>query len=228
MKLKLTAKKPESPDVVSFTFQPDAPLVWKAGQFLHCVLHHEPTDNRGSDRWFTIASAPFERHVMITTKFARKKGSTFKQAFHALKIGESIELSDVSGDFIINDKRRDHVFIAGGIGITPFRSILKTMAHAGTALRVTLLYANHGKHVVYKKELETVAKQNPNLAIHYLFSPERISPDAIKQRVPDLKKPLFYVSGPEPMVESVGEMLKKLGVPKKHLKQDWFPGYPAE
>jgi ferredoxin-NADP reductase len=228
MRLTLTARKPESPDVESFIFKPSGPLAWKAGQFLHYVLHHEPTDDRGSDRWFSVASAPFERKVMLTSRFTGKKGSTFKKALRALKIGDSIEVSDVDGDFIVGDKAKDYVFIAGGIGITPFRSILKEADHAGTRLRVRLLYANRDKHVIYRDELEAMAKRNPDLIIHYLFSPERIDKDTIRRRVPDLKKPLFYVSGPEPMVESIGKMLRKMGIRKDHIKQDWFPGYPAE
>ncbi|HEY1661181.1 MAG TPA: FAD-dependent oxidoreductase [Verrucomicrobiae bacterium] len=228
MQLKLALRKPESPGVESFIFQPAAPLTWKAGQYLHYMLHHEPTDDRGSDRWFTIASAPFERHVMITTRFAREKGSTFKKNLKALKPGDTLEISGVDGDFILGDTRKDYVFIAGGIGITPFRSILKEAAHAGKRLRVTLLYANRNANVTYKKELDAMAKRNPNFIIHYLFSPERIDKDTVRKLAPAWKKSLFYVSGPEPMVESVGKMLQKIGVRKKHIKQDWFPGYPAD
>ena len=74
MKLKLTARKREVPGVESFIFKPAEPIVWQAGQYLHYVLNHAPTDDRGSDRWFTIASAPYERHVMVTTRFADAKG----------------------------------------------------------------------------------------------------------------------------------------------------------
>jgi ferredoxin-NADP reductase len=228
MKLKLTARKAECPGVTSFIFRPDKPLVWKAGQFLHYVLNHEATDDRGSDRWFTIASAPYERHVMLTTRFASKQGSTFKEALKALKMGDSVEVSDVDGDFIVSDPKKEHVFIAGGIGITPFRAILKEADHSRKPLRATLLYAHRDKFAAYKKELDTITHRNPHLKIHYLFGPQRIDKITIKELVPDLKSPLFYVSGPEPMVESVGKMLRQIGVPKKRIKQDWFPGYPAE
>src|SRR5579862_1971887 len=114
MKLKLAAKKNESPGVVSFIFKPDGPLVWKAGQFLHYVLNHAATDDRGSDRWFTIASASYERNVMLTTRFAPKQSSTFKKALKALKLGESIEISDLDGDFTVGDPKKHYVFIAGG------------------------------------------------------------------------------------------------------------------
>jgi len=228
MKLKLASRKAESPGVESFIFKPEEPLVWKAGQFLHYVLNHEPTDDRGSDRWLTIASAPCEKHVMLTTRFTSKHGSTFKKTLKALKAGDAIEISDLDGDFIVSDTKKPYVFIAGGIGITPFRSILKQAEHQGKQLRVTLLYANRKTVAAYQKEFDAMAKRNPHLAIHYLFHPQRIDKKTVKEFVPDLKKPTFYVSGPEPMVESIGKMLQQIGVPKNRIKQDWFPGYPAE
>jgi glycine betaine catabolism B len=228
MKLKLASRKIESPGVESFIFKPHKPLVWKAGQFLHYVLNHSGTDDRGSDRWFTIASAPCEKQVMITTRFDSKRSSTFKKTLKALKRGDTIEISDLDGDFIVSDARKEYVFIAGGIGITPFRAILKQAEHEGKFPRVTLLYANRKSVAAYKKEFDAMAKQNPNLTIHYLFSPQHINRKTIKEFVPDLKKPLFCVSGPEPMVESIGKMLQKIGIPKNRIKQDWFPGYPAE
>jgi len=228
MKLELATRTKESPGVESLIFKPEEPLVWKAGQFLHYVLNHDATDDRGSDRWFTIASAPCERHVMLTTRFASKQGSTFKKKLKALKSGDTIEVSDLDGDFIVSDPKKQYVFIAGGIGITPFRSILKQAEHEGKQLRVTLIYANRKAVAAYRKELEAMAKRNRNLKIHYLFSPQRIDKPTIKELVPDLKTPLFHVSGPEPMVEDIGKMLQQIGVPKRRIKQDWFPGYPAE
>lgn len=228
MKLHLIRRKTEAPGVESFVFKPAEPLSWKAGQFLHYVLHHEPTDNRGSDRWFTVASAPSEGEVMITTRLASEKGSTFKQALGLLKAGEAIEIADVDGDFVVDNPEGTYVFIAGGIGITPFRSILKEAQNAGIHLHATLLYANRDADIPYREELEALQKNNPHLAVHYLVAPERIDEAAIRTFVPDIQKTVFYVSGPEPMVESLGTLLKGMGVAADRLKQDWFPGYPAE
>jgi len=228
MKLKLATRRTESPGIESFIFKPEMPLHWTAGQFLHYVLNHETTDDRGSDRWFTIASAPYERHVMLTTRFAAKGGSTFKKALKALKPGDSIEVSDLDGDFIVRDPRKDYVFLAGGIGITPFRAILKEAAHAKKPLRATLIYANRKMVAAYRKEFDAMAKRNSAFKVHYLFHPQRIDKQTINELVADLKGPHFYVSGPEPMVESVGKMLRQLGVPQARIKQDWFPGYPAD
>ena len=75
MKLALTATKQETSDTVSFVFEPERPLQWKAGQFLRYVLNHANPDNRGVERYFTIAAAPHERQVMLTTRFAPKSSS---------------------------------------------------------------------------------------------------------------------------------------------------------
>lgn len=228
MKLNLTGRKTEVPGVESFIFEPTGPASWKAGQFFHYVLHHEPTDNRGSDRWFTIATAPSEKAVMITTRLAADNGSSFKKALVALNIGDAIEVSELEGDFTVDDLEKEYVFIAGGIGITPFRSILKDLEQKGKQISATLLYANRDQNIAYKDELEALAKNNPGLKINYVISPERVDIAKIKSLVPDMQKPMFYVSGPEPMVESLGSALKEAGVPAERIKQDWFPGYPAD
>lgn len=228
MKLTLISKKTEAQGVESFIFKPSEPLMWKAGQYLHYRLPHEPADDRGVERWFTAASAPFEKNVMLTTRLATEKSSSFKSALNALALGESIESDYVDGDFTVDDATQEYVFIAGGIGITPFYSILKEADHAGTKLNVTLLYANRDANVVFKDELDTWARNNPSLVIHYVTSPARIDENAIAAFVPDIQKPMFYISGPEPMVKSLGTMLEGMGVPSNHLKLDDFPGYPAE
>jgi ferredoxin-NADP reductase len=228
MKLKLTDKRQETADVTSFIFTPSEPIKWKAGQFFHYVLHHEPTDDRGSDRWFTNSAAPFENQIRITTRITSDKGSTFNKKLISLMEGKTIEISNVSGDFIVEDLNQEYVFIAGGIGITPFRSIMKQFNHEKIKIKATLIYSNRDQNVVYKDDLEEVAKNNPDFKINYVFSPEHIDEEKIKELVPELKKPIFYVSGPEQMVDALAELLKKMGVSEDHIKGDWFPGYPAE
>src|SRR6185369_17035925 len=199
MKLKLIEKKQETPDVTSFIFSPTEPISWKPGQFVHYVLHHEPTDDRGSDRWFTNAAAPYENQVRITTRITSEKGSSFKKKLVSLVEGKNIEASNISGDFIVEDPSQEFVFIAGGIGITPFRSILTQLDHEKKLMKGTLLYSNRDQKVVYQEELEAIAKNNPDFHIHYIFSPEHIDEKKIREFVPDIQKPIFYISGPEPM-----------------------------
>lgn len=225
MQLTLLKKKEEAPGVSSFTFTSKEPMKWKAGQFFHYILNHDSADSRGPDRWFTIASAPSEKSIMLTTRFAVENGSSFKKALQNLNINDAIEAVDLDGDFTVEDLGHEYVFIAGGIGITPMRSILKELDSKKSKISATLLYANRDENIVYKEELEEFSKNNPKLKIHYITSPERINKEVIQKFVSDIKQPLFYVSGPEAMVESLGNTLKEMGVEGTHLKQDWFPGY---
>jgi ferredoxin-NADP reductase len=225
MKLTLISKRPETEDVTSFLFRSDAPLKWQAGQFLHYSLPHPDADDRGIERYFTIASVPFEGHVMLTTRFASGRSSSFKRALRQLPVGAAVEVSEPDGDFVVGDPADQHVLIAGGIGVTPFRAILLDLDHREMPINATLLYANRTPDFVYKAELDRLASRHPGFVVRYLVSPERVSHASIRAVAPDLATPTFHVSGPEPFVESVGSMLSGLGVPDAHVKRDYFPGY---
>jgi ferredoxin-NADP reductase len=225
MKLTLINKKPEVADVATFIFEPEDKITWQPGQFLHYTLPHPNADDRGEKRWFTIAAAPFEGHLQITTRQA-EQGSSFKKALFAMELGDTIEADGPEGEFVVDDPEQNHVFIAGGIGITPFRSILLDLDQRGLPLNVKLLYANRdAENVVFKDELEELAAKHPEFSIRYFIDPERIDADAITFEVVDLAEPVFFISGPEPMVDAFNAMLLEMGVPKNHLKQDHFPGY---
>lgn len=225
MKLILVDKRSESDDVMSFMFRSDAPLKWQAGQFLHYSLPHRDADDRGITRYFTIASAPFEGHVMLTTRFASERSSSFKRALRQLPVGAAVEVSGPDGDFVVDAPGDQHVMIAGGIGVTPFRAILLDLDHRGLPINATLLYANRTPDFVYKTELDRLATRHTGLVVRYVVSPERVNQASIRAVAPDLAKPTFHVSGPEPFVESLGGMLSGLGVPEAHVKRDYFPGY---
>jgi ferredoxin-NADP reductase len=224
MKFTLSGTKQEANDTFSFIFAPEQPLQWKAGQLLRYVLNHPNPDDRGVERFFSIASAPHEKHVMLTTRFA-SKGSSFKKALKKFRRGDAIEAHDLEGDFVVDHRKKTFVFIAGGIGITPFRAILLDLEHNKKPLNVQLLYANRDNDFPYRKELEALRRRHPEFRIDYVVSPKRIDEKSIPQLVPDIKKPMLYVSGPEPMVESMNKALKKIGVPKGRIKNDFFPGY---
>jgi ferredoxin-NADP reductase len=224
MKLTLQTIQQEASDIFSFVFEPARPLRWKAGQYLHYILKHPKPDDRGVERYFSIASAPCEKHIMLTTRFS-SKGSSFKKALKKLKPGEAIETREKGGNFVLDRRRKMFVFIAGGIGITPFRAILLDMARERKPLNVQLLYANQDNDFAYRKELEALKKRHPEFRIDYIASPNRIDEKTLPQLVPDMDSPTFYVSGPEPMVKALDKILRKLGVPKKQVKNDFFPGY---
>lgn len=225
MKLILIAKRPETESVMSFLFRSDAPLKWQAGQFLHYSLPHPDADDRGITRYFTIASAPFEGHVMLTTRFASERSSSFKRALRQLPVGAAVDVDEPEGDFVAGDPSDTHVLIAGGIGVTPFRAILLDLEHRGLPINATLLYANRTPDFVYQAEMDRLAGRHPDLVVRYLVSPERVTQPTIRAAASDLTKSTFHVSGPEPFVEAMGSMLAGLGVPDARVKRDYFPGY---
>jgi|ERR1043166_1967537 ferredoxin-NADP reductase len=224
MQLTLISKKLETKDAMSFIFHPEKPMTWRAGQYLHYFLEHPHPDSRGTERYFSIASAPHEKNVMVTTRLA-DQGSSFKSALQRFEPGAKIRADGPEGDFVVEDAAKDFVFIAGGIGITPFRSVLLDLDHRRQPIKVQLLYANRTDDFPYKIELENLAAKQSGLRIDYIVSPRRLDEETIPKSVPDLVGPLFYVSGPEPMVEALEKLLQKIGVPKGHIKTDYFPGY---
>jgi ferredoxin-NADP reductase len=228
MKLKLEAVRQETADVKSFIFTPQHPFNWKAGQFLHYSLPHPDQDDRGIKRWFTNSAAPSEKHVMITTRLAGEQGSSFKKALSSLKIGDEIEADEPEGDFIVEDSGPNYIFIAGGIGITPYRSILVDADSKGQKLKVNLLYANRSNDFPFKHDLARLATKNLNLKIDYIIDPDKIDEQKIKAAIADSENPVIYISGPEPMVEALYEELQEKGVDKNRIKADYFPNYTDE
>lgn len=225
MKLTLKDKKQEAADTFSFIFNIPEGFIWKAGQFLKYKIEDPYSDERGNQRFFTIASAPFEKEVRITTRFVPEGGSSFKKYLLNMKLGEIIEAEGPFGEFVMDDPDTESVFISGGIGITPFRAILLDLDYNNQPIKVNLLYANRDENFVFKDEPEKLRANYPNLQVHYFISPQRIDEQAIREKVADLQKPGFYVSGPEPMVEAMVKMLQEMGIKDDHLKRDYFPGY---
>src|ERR1700716_3357100 len=122
-RLRFVGKHAETEGVVSFEFEPEAPLQFQAGQYLRYMLPHPFPDARGAARSFTIGSAPSEPLLRLTTRFSTLP-STSKQALSSLALGTVVEASGPHGQFVYTETDAPTVPIAGGIGITPFRSIL--------------------------------------------------------------------------------------------------------
>lgn len=222
MKLILKEKEHLVDNVWAFRFTPDGEFAWTPGQFMQVELPHEQPDEEGTKRYFTVSSAPYEGIAQITTRVTE---STFKQALAALPIGGELKLlHEPEGDFVWEDSGKSLVFVAGGIGITPFRSILRQRAHDNQPLDVTLVYGNRTEAIPFKDELGALAERDPRLKVQYVVG-EPLTAAKIAELVPGLNRSLVYVSGPEPMVESLSEQLKQSGLPEAQLKQDFFPNY---
>ena len=222
MKLTFKTKKKEASDAWSLFFEPEKPVSWEAGQFMHYVLPGE--NERKDEMYFTISSAPHEKHIAITTRFFEKR-SDFKNYLFNLAAGDTIEADGPSGDFTAPAPGEEAVFMAGGIGITPYRSILTDLHHRKLPMNIKLLYGNKTYEFFFGDELEGTKKLHPEFGISYFVEPRRITEEVIMEAIPKNKRPVFYVSGPEPMVEFYGKMLSGMGIPASRTKYDYFPGY---
>jgi ferredoxin-NADP reductase len=142
-----------------------------------------------------------------------------------LQIGACVQVGEPEGEFVITDPDRDHVFVAAGVGIAPFRSILADADHHGQKLNARLLYGSRDSDVVSRAELDGFAARNQNLRIDYIIGPQRIDDERLQRAIESAHDPLVYLSGPEPMVEDFAVMLKRLGVGADHIQTDYFTGY---
>ncbi len=223
--LKLQEKKEETRDVISYIFEPDAELEWEAGQFLKYTLPHAHPDDRGIERYFTISSAPQDKHATITTRFSTERQSTFKAALYKMKVGDTIEAEGPDGDFRIENRESPQIFIAGGMGVTPYHSILWDLHHRSQPMDITLFYANRDDHFVFKDELDELTRKHPEFKVRYFVFPTRIDGPALASATPSVQDTVFYISGPEPMIDVFRSVFQGLGVLDFQIKRDYFPGY---
>lgn len=223
MKLKLIDKQPMIDNVWAYVFEPQEPQEHTAGQYVRVRLDHDNPDDEGPKRFFTNSAPPYQGVVQITTRLT---DSTFKRALSSLQVGDdSMELiKPHEGDFTWRDTDKPTVFVAAGIGVTPYYSILMQRVHDGEPIPATLLYAGRNDLLPWRHEFAALEESNPEFKVVYQIG-EHVSPDNLQRHFPDLNESLVYISGPEPMVEDVGEALKKNGLPEAQLMQDWFPNY---
>jgi ferredoxin-NADP reductase len=222
--------------IYDFIFIPDKQFPYKPGQFMEWNLGHEAPDNRGNRRYLTLASSPTENTVRIGVKFYEKP-STFKTKLISMKPGDIISSSQLAGDFVLpEDPTKKLVFVAGGIGITPFRSMLKYLVDKNEKRSVTVLYScpTVGE-IAYRDVLEQSAKQIGAKIVITLTNKSQIPPDwqgclgyitpeMITKEIPDFKDRVFYISGPHSMVCATENVLKSMKVPSSQIKTDFFPG----
>lgn len=220
-------------NIKTFWFVPDEPVRYTAGQFTAIELPLRKPDRRGRRHWFTISSSPTEDLLGITTKFTPARSSTFKHALQSLQPGGELILSEPMGDFVLpQDPSVPLLFAAGGIGITPMRSMIKWLHDSGEQRDIQLLYSvKHENELAFRDLFE---------AYDLKFTPVVTEPDtswsgetgwitakkivAIAREKPES---LIYLAGPEPMVEKLVGDFQDLGIPRHRLVTDYFPGYKS-
>lgn len=219
-KLRFVRSYDEVSNIRTFVFEADGKS-WVPGQYQTYEFPEIEGDEDARRRFFTIASAPSEGEIHIST---RVTDSVFKQALNQLQPGEFIEARDIEGDFTWEDADEPVVLVAAGIGVTPYRSMLLERASQGKKLNAHLLYFGRDEHFAFESEFKKLLDAHDELKIDYIVG-EPVTADAILQHAPEAKGQTTYISGPEAMVDAVGGDLEARGVA---LKQDWFPGYTEE
>ncbi len=234
--LTLKEKVQLAPDVYDFVFAPTRKFAFAPGQYMEWTLGHAAPDTRGNRRYFTLASSPTENNLRLGVKFYRNS-SSFKRALLSMDAHGQIVAAQLAGDFVLpDDPQQKCVFIAGGIGITPFRSMLKYLVDARQPRPIVLFYANRTvDEIVYKDVLDQAERELGIRTVYAITDTRRlppgwrgrvgyIGPQLIKDEVPDYLNCTFYLSGPPAMVEAFKQMLAELHVPRSQIKTDLFAG----
>lgn len=234
--LHLKEKVHYGSDVVDFVFSTTGRLTFSPGQYMEWTLPHEDPDSRGNRRYFTLASSPTEETVHLGVKFY-PQGSSFKKALATLDEKTPMVAGNLAGDFTLpSDQNIKLVLVAGGIGVTPFRSMIKYCVDTHQKRSIILLYANKvHSEIAYvdvfeeaqKAGIKTVLTLTDEHAVPTGWHGKvgRITPEMVKEEVPDFKERVFYLSGPHSMVTGYEDMLTRMGVPESQIKKDFFPGY---
>jgi glycine betaine catabolism B len=235
--LKVKEKIRLGPDMIDFIFPVSKKLSFLPGQYMEWTLAHKNPDSRGSRRYFTLASSPTEDNLRIGVKFYQS-GSSYKKSLLELNDQTPIVAGQRAGDFTLPKKKNERLaFMAGGIGVTPFRSMIKYLLDKDEARDIVLFYSNRKiEEIVYRDVFDQAATDLEIKVVYTLTDREsipvgwtgkigRINDQMIKEDLPDYQERLFYLSGPHAMVTGFEETLKKLGVKENKIIKDYFPGF---
>jgi len=212
--------------IVTFWFKPEGRFRYVAGEFTEMYIPHV-ADERGEKRWFTLSSSPTEPLLGITTSFSEGFSSSFKQALQGLQPGDNVRLAEPMGDFVL-PKSTDIplTFIAGGLGITPIRSIVRSLADTGQKRSIRLLRIAGPK----KAHLFEGIFANYPMRLDYINSNDPSRDEMIDEHVATVvgsatPNTMFYLAGPEKLIQRLADMLAKNGIDARQIVTDFFPGY---
>lgn len=233
---RLSAVRVETPTVRTFFFEaPPFSFGFVAGQYLALRIPGL-TDPRGDSRTFSISSAPSDgRSVSVTT---REGPSPFKRELFASRPGTNLELWGPFGNFV-RDETRPAVLVGGGIGITPFRAMIREAAQRPSDQPLVLLYSSRtAEELVYREELEALERRSPDFRLFLSVThategnqpwtgpSNRIDGDTVRRFARDLHAPVYYVCGPPKMVQELRRTLvREAGVAASDVRTELFQGY---
>lgn len=237
VRLTLVETRELAASTQEFVFKADRSMPFKAGQYLEWALPHRRPDLRGSRRYFTIAASPTEEHLRLGIKLGPGRISSFKTALAAMTPGQWLTAAHAAGDFTLpEDPTIPLVWIAGGIGVTPFRSMAKFLNDTKDKRKVDLLYlAGLPEAFAYRDVFDEAAKKL-GIRVHYILTdPTKdpkwagptgpLTPEMLAKLVPDWSSRRYYVSGPSGLVASLRGKLSASGIKASDIKVDDFPGF---
>ena len=228
-------KEKAAKDAFSFYFERPKDFNFDPGQYLKITQEIENPDARGSSRYFTISSSPTDKDFLtITTRIIK---SSFKLALADLKPGQKISAFGPIGYFDFYPKNKtQNIFLAGGMGITPFHSILRYIDANQIKSKIILIASfQNRQEAVFYNEIKGIEKKNSAIKIIYSLTNEkklssdfekgRIDENMIKKYVQNYSSSHFFIVGPPAMVESMFEIVVKLGISEEKIFKEDFSGY---
>jgi ferredoxin-NADP reductase len=236
-KVKLKAQKTLCAGTTAFYFEKPEPFEFQAGQFFNItLLNPDETDLEGSTRALSIASAPHEPNLMVAM---RLRTSAFKRGLSSLPLGTELLLQGPFGSMTLpRNTTRPAVLLAGGIGITPFRSLIWSAAESFSPPRILLFYSVRvPEEAAFLEELREMEQRNMRYKfICTVTQPERtrmlwrgetgrISIPLLSKWIPDVTVPIYYIAGPPGMVTGVRQMLIGAGIAEQDIRAEEFYGY---
>jgi ferredoxin-NADP reductase len=235
MKLLLAHKTDIAENTKAIWFEPEKPLRFAPGQFGDFTLTDPPfTDAKGNTRSFSFASAPGHDRIMIAT---RMRGSAFKRSLEQLPVGAHVQLMGPMGSFTLHkDPARPAVFLTGGIGITPVRSIVEQATRQRMPHRIFVFYSNRTTaRMAFFEDFLTWGRRNLNLSFIPTLTEERPTDwrfefGAIDRRllsgyIADMRAPVYYLVGPPAMVAAMRTLLEEIDVDEMQIRSEEFAGY---
>lgn len=234
--LHLTARTELTPALYEFSFTPHRSVHFSAGQYMELTLPHRGQDSRGNRRILSISSSPTEPELRFAVKMSTPS-STYKRALASLPVGSSLSAVRVAGDFVLPaNPQQQLVFIAGGIGITPFRSMAQYLLDTQDMRDIVLLYQVPTYDAAAYADVFKRAK-SIGLRTVYLLSNKQppkeqgvpyalgfLTPELIA-KIPDWRHRRYYLSGPDAMVDSYKRLLLQAGISRHQIVTDYFSGY---
>ena len=222
---------------IACRFDKPPDFVFKPGQFIEVTLLNPPeTDAEGNSRAFSIASAPQEDFLLVAT---RLRDSAFKRVLSHTSPGTQVKIDGPFGDLRLhNDSSRAAVLLCGGIGITPFRSIILNATQNKLPHRIFLFYSNRRpEDAPFLEELQALEKQNPNFKLigcmtgmgkslrRWDGERGKISRKVIKEHLGELPSAIYYITGPPGFIAGMRAILADLRVDDDNIRTEEFGGY---